>query len=578
MCGIFGYAGKREADTILINGLKCLEYCGYDSCGIAIKGATGATLQVRKYVGRVNQLEGTKLSGTIGIAHTRWATHGVPSIENAHPLIDCTGKIAIVHNGIIENYPDLRRKLRTHTFHSNTDSELFAHLIEEYYAGDLRAALSKAVLEVDGTYAVAVMHQDKEEIVVSRNGSPIVFGLGKDENFVASDVSPIITHTKKVIYMDDLEIGVMTPHSVTVYQNGKHVEKKVHVVDWDILEAQKHGYKHFMLKEINEQPEVVRQSLRMTLEAIPIKKINSIRFVACGTAYHAGLLGTYIMEQCVSIPTQADIASEFRYRGPLIGKGDLVIVISQSGETADTLAALRLAKEKGAYTLGIINVVNSTIAREADQVIYTRAGPEISVASTKAFTSQLVAIYKLAEMLSGKSIKDLAGIPDKMQEVLMHQQEIKAIAKKYSNVHNFIFIARNIQYPIALEGALKLKEISYIPAEGYAGGEMKHGPIALVTEGVPTVALALQGNVYAKMINNIQETKARRGKVICIGTLGDTKLKQHCDDLFFIPESSEMVSPLLSVIALQLLAYYIADLRDCDIDKPRNLAKSVTVE
>lgn len=579
MCGIIGYIGYREAEKLLIKGLHALEYRGYDSAGIAI---VNSGLHINKVVGRVDNLKLQGLRGTFGIGHTRWATHGKPTQVNAHPHLDCSGKLAIIHNGIIENYLEIKNKLSTlskHTFVSETDTEVLLHLIEEHYAGNLKEAVLKALKEVRGAYAFCIVHQDHREMVVARNGSPVVLGIGERENFVASDVSPLVPYTKKVIYLNDFEVAVVKDDAITVVNfNDQQLNPSIRVVDWDAVMAQKQGYKHFMLKEIFEQPVVVKNTLHVPIEiAQPVLQAKKIFIVACGTAGYAGLVGKYVIERHARIPAEFDVASEFRYKDPLIGKGDLLIVISQSGETADTLAALRLAKQKGAATLGIINVKDSTIAREADHVLYTPAGPEIGVASTKAFTAQLVLLYRLAETLAGKPI-DMRMIPQQIQMILSTSEMIREIAKKYFRVHNFIFIGRNLHYPIALEGALKLKEISYIHAEGYASGEMKHGPIALVSDEVPTVALVPQDSVYEKMVSNIEEVKARNGAVIAIATAGDGMIYRHATDVIYIPQADELVTPLLAVIPLQLLAYHIADLRNCDIDKPRNLAKSVTVE
>ncbi|MFC1730564.1 glutamine--fructose-6-phosphate transaminase (isomerizing) [candidate division KSB1 bacterium] len=578
MCGIIGYVGEKEAYDILVKGLKRLEYRGYDSAGTAI--VSGKKLNVNKVLGRVEKLgtDGKKFPGKLGIAHTRWATHGKPSVENAHPHVGCQGKIAIVHNGIIENYLEIKDRLRNHKFLSETDSEVVVHLIEENYKGDLKEAVSNTIKELYGTYALCVVHAEKDEIIVARNGSPIVIGIGEKENIIASDVSAIVEHTKKVIYLDDLEMAIVKKDSVKIFdKNGKKIEKEITAVDWDLTMAEKGGYKHFMLKEIMEQPDVVKNTLNVEIPDIDIKNINRIFIIACGTAYYAGLVGKYILEKFAKVPVIIEAASEFRYADPVIGKDDLFISVSQSGETADTLAALRLAKKKGAKTLGIINVMNSTIARESDQVIYTRAGIEIGVASTKAYVSQLIILYLIAQKIAGKEIKGLKELPLLVQKILDGNQ-IEAIAKKYFRVYNFLFIGRNLNYPTALEGAMKLKETSYIHAEGYSAGEMKHGPIALVTDQVPTVAIAVKDSVYPKMVSNMQEVKARNGKIIAVATEGDKDIAKIADDIIYIPEVDELLTPVLAVIPLQLLAYKIADMRDCDVDKPRNLAKSVTVE
>jgi len=578
MCGIAGYIGKRKASPILLEGLRRLEYRGYDSVGMAI--LSNNKIEIKKDIGRVEEvnkkLNFEEMEGNIGISHTRWSTHGKVTLENAHPHTGCNDDITIVHNGIIENYLELKEHFNDHKFKSFTDSEVIAHLIEENYKGNLFEAVLKTLKLVSGAYAVCVMHKNHDEIIVARNGSPICIGIGEGENFIASDVSAFIGETKKVTYLDDLQVARVAKDDVTVFDTkGKPVVKCISTVDWDLEQSQKQGYKHFMLKEIHEQPEVVTNSLPIPIEYET--KAKKIFLVACGTAGYACLVGKYLIENMARIPCEFVVASEFRYKDPIIGKDDLLIVVSQSGETADTLAALRLAKERGAKTLGLINVVDSTIARECDDVIYTRAGPEIGVASTKAFISQLIVLYKLAAKIAGKKV-DLEKIPKLMEKILEQKKHIQKIAKKYFRVYNFIYIGRNLNFPIALEGALKLKEISYIHAEGYAAGEMKHGPIALVTDEVPTVAIAVKDSVYPKVISNIQEVRARNGKVIAIGTEGDEDIKQHADDVINVSKVDELHYPLLTVIPLQMLAYYIADLRHCDIDKPRNLAKSVTVE
>jgi glucosamine--fructose-6-phosphate aminotransferase (isomerizing) len=500
-------------------------------------------------------------------------------VKNAHPHLDCSGKMALIHNGIIENYLEIKDRLKEHTFTSDTDSEVLLHLIEQHHShnpNDLKAAVLAAVKEANGAYALCVIHEGTREIVVARNGSPAVLGLGDRENFVASDASALVAHTKKVVYLNDFELAVVRDDGIAIYGfDGKQRQPVVKTIDWDAEMAQKKGYKHFMLKEIVEQPDVARASLSapLTLEI----EARKIFIVACGTAGYAGLTGKYVIERHARVPVEFDVASEFRYRDPLLGKGDLLIVISQSGETADTLAALRLAKQKGARTLAIVNVRDSTIAREADQVAYTLAGPEIGVASTKAFIAQLIMLYRIAELLSKRRL-DLSRIPDQIQAALSGSDSIRDIAKKHCRATNFTYIGRGLNYPVALEGALKLKEISYIHAEGYASGEMKHGPIALVTDEVPTVAIAPKDAVQEKMVSNIQEVRARNGQVIVVATEGDEDIRRHATDVITIPKTDELLTPLLTVIPLQLLAYHIADLRNCDIDKPRNLAKSVTVE
>lgn len=579
MCGIIGYIGNKEANDILISGLEKLEYRGYDSAGVAVAHESKITINKKK--GRVGILKTlTTLPGTYGIGHSRWATHGSPSDRNAHPFTDQSNQFALVHNGIIENYLELKEKLRQDgiIFSSDTDSEVIVHLLAKNYQEnkDLQEAVLKTIKRLQGAYAFCVIKADRQEIIGARNGSPLVIGMGRDENFFASDVSAIIEHTRDVIYLNDFQIARITPENVDVFNfQGEPEPLDVREVNWTLEKAQKQGYKHFMLKEIFEQPDVIRETLK-----VPINIRNNfsrIIVVACGTASYAGLVGKYIIEELAKIPVLYEIASEFRYKEPLLSKDDLVIVVSQSGETADTLAAVRLAKEKGAKTLGIINVVDSTIAREVDERIYTRAGPEIGVASTKAFISQLIIMYKLAFHLAGKEFNG-KEIESKIKEVLANHEEIKKLAQKYYLYQNFLYIGRNRNFPLALEGALKLKEISYIHAEAYPAGELKHGPIALVSEEMPTLAICPKDSVYAKTFSNIEEIKAREGKIITIATEGDEEIKKVSNDVIYIPKVEEIFYPLLCTIPLQLFAYYIADMKECDVDKPRNLAKSVTVE
>ena len=612
MCGIIGYVGNKEASKILISGLEKLEYRGYDSAGLAVidnkenktaeinrdnnsnkTNNNNNTLHIFKSKGRVSRLYSAILPGKIGIGHTRWATHGLPADKNSHPFLDEKKEFAIVHNGIIENYLELKEELREQgvQFSSETDSEVIVHLLAKNYQGDIKDAVLKTIRRLKGAYAFCVLKNDSEEIIGARNGSPLVIGLGNDENFFASDVSALIEHTKNVVYLNDFEMSRIDHKNVEIFDfNGKKKELKIKKIDWDLEQAQKSGYKHFMLKEIFEQPQVIAESLKLEAEIkkIPFlmptkalqiknKSLQKIIFVACGTASYAGLVGKYLIEKMARIPVINETASEFRYKDPLISKGDIVIAISQSGETADTLAAIRLAKQRGAKTLGFINVVDSTIAREVDHVIYTRAGLEIGVASTKAFTSQLVCLYLLASQLAGKKI-DSSTLVEKVKETLSLNKEIKELSEQYFNYSNFLYIGRNMNFPLALEGALKLKEISYIHAEAYPAGELKHGPIALVSEETPTLALCPQDEVYDKTLSNIEEIKARKGKVIALATQGDEKIKQVADDIIFIPKTDPIFYPLLSAIPLQLFAYHLADRKECDIDKPRNLAKSVTVE
>jgi len=619
MCGIVGYIGEKKAGGVLLNGLRRLEYRGYDSAGIA-------TIESRKIIlvkrqGKLRVLAGvlknSPAKGGIGIGHSRWATHGIPNDTNAHPHLDCSGKIAVVHNGIVENYLDLKKSLikEGHKFRSETDTETISHLIEKYYHGDLEKAVLHAVKLLKGSYAIAVIHaNESDKVVGARCDSPLIVGLGKGENFLASDVPAVLDYTKDVIYLDNHELITITKKSVTVKDyNGRIVPKKPTRIKWDIKQAEKTGHSHFMLKEIYEQGNIVRDILderlrngRVVFEELKIKESELRRFekiaiAACGTAYHASLAGRYMLEEYANIPCWVDTSSEFRYRDPIVGGDTLVIVISQSGETADSLAALREAKRKGAKTLAICNVVGSSIARESDGVIYTHAGPEIAVASTKAYTAQLAILYlltlylgKLRKALAPAKfshfVKEFRRAPFLMNELIdEHRSDYNNIAayagefkKYYFEKHNkshFLYLGRNINYPNALEGALKLKEISYIAAEGYAAGEMKHGPIALIDENPWVVCIATQSKTYDKMLSNIQEIKARGGIVIAITTEGDKKILHHnVNYIIEIPKIDELFSPLLVVIPLQLLAYYVAKKFGYDIDQPRNLAKSVTVE
>ena len=580
MCGIVGYIGEKEANDILIAGLEKLEYRGYDSAGVAVISKDN-NINLNKKKGKIENLKSLpKLSGTIGISHNRWSTHGSPSDRNAHPFTDQSGHFAVVHNGIIENYLELKEELRNQgvQFSSDTDSEVLVHLVAKNYQenSNLKEAVLKTIKKLQGAYAFCVIKNDQEEIIGARNGSPLVIGMGRKENFFASDVSAIIEHTRDVIYLNDFQVARITKDTVEVFNFHDEEEPlDVREVNWTLEKAQKQEYKHFMLKEIFEQPEVIRETLKVPINVN--KNFSRIIVVACGTASYASLVGKYIIEEIAKIPVIHEIASEFRYKEPLISKNDLVIAISQSGETADTLAAVRLAKEKGAKTLGIINVVDSTIAREVDERIYTRAGPEIGVASTKAFISQLIIMYKFAYHLAGKEFNS-TEIEPKIKEVLSKHEEIKTLAQKYYLYQNFLYIGRNRNFPLALEGALKLKEISYIHAEAYPAGELKHGPIALVSEEMPTLAICPKDSVYVKTFSNMEEIKAREGKIIAIATEGDEEIKRISDDIIYIPKVEEIWYPLLCAIPLQLFAYYIAELRGCDPDHPRSLAKSVTVE
>jgi glutamine---fructose-6-phosphate transaminase (isomerizing) len=607
MCGIVGYIGKNKAYPILIDGLKRLEYRGYDSAGFAI---LNGKIETEKAVGKIAALEakvnGREINGSLGIAHTRWATHGQPTEVNAHPHSDCSGKIWLVHNGIIENYKELKTYLekKGHIFKSETDSEIVAHLLEDMYEGDLTDCMIRAKKLLKGTYGLAVIHEDEpEKLVVARCGSPLVIGLGENENIIASDVSAIIRYTKQVIYLNDGEVAEIKADNVEIYNGvNQKVKKDIKEVEWDIAQAEKNGFPHFMLKEIFEQADTVKNAVRGRLIfgegkaklggldsiAEKLREIEKIYIIACGTAYHAGLVGEYMLEEYAGIPTEVDYASEFRYRKAPLDKKTAVIVISQSGETADTLAAVREAKEKGAITLGIVNVVGSTIARETDAGIYTHSGPEIAVASTKAFVSQLSVLALLSVFLGrqrdmslvmGERIaREINLLPEKIKLILAKNDEVKKISEKYLKHDNFAFLGRKYNQPVAFEGALKLKELSYVHSEGFASGEMKHGPIAMIDENFPSIFIAPEDSVFEKNLSNMCEIKARKGKIVAITTEGNDKVGDMADDIIYIPKTLEMLTPILSVIPLQLFAYHFAVLRGCDVDKPRNLAKSVTVE
>ena len=608
MCGIVCYLGERLALPVLLEGLRRLEYRGYDSSGLALFDGQG--LQCPKAVGKIQDLETHLAGGTwlakSGIAHTRWATHGKPSPENAHPLSDCEGQIAVVHNGIIENYRSLKDELieKGHRFGSDTDTEVLAHLVEEAFRGDLEEAVASALRRVRGTYGVAVMAAEQPgQIVVARRGSPLILGIGEGEVFAASDLCALVSYTKQVIYLQDDDLAVLKPGSYHITNlHDRDISRETQMVDWDISVAEKQGFPHFMLKEIHEQPEAVHNAIRGRLideegaaklggldpVLDQVLGMDRLIIVSCGTSYYAGLLGRYIIESCTDIAVEVDLASEFRYRKLNLKKGAVVLAISQSGETADTLAAVRESQRKGLPVLGLVNVVGSPVARETDGGIYNHAGPEIGVASTKAFVSQLTILYLFALFLGrrqqmslteGRSfIRGLKAIPDKIEKVLQGANRIEQIANRYKNYANFLYLGRKFNYPIALEGALKLKEISYLHAEAYAAGEMKHGPIALIEENFPSVCLVPRDSSYEKMVSNIQQIKARNGKVIAIGTEGDEELPTLCDEVIEIPASDELFTPFLTLAPCQLLAYYIAREKGCEIDQPRNLAKSVTVE
>jgi glucosamine--fructose-6-phosphate aminotransferase (isomerizing) len=610
LCGIIGYVGKKDVVPLLLEGLKRLEYRGYDSAGIAVQ--TDGHISVEKVSGKISALEAklaeTNLKGGSGIGHTRWATHGAPTGLNAHPHVDCDGGVALVHNGIIENCYVLREMLikEGHVFKSETDTEVLAHLVERFHekGKPLEEAVRGALAMVKGTYGIAVICADEpNKIVAARHGSPLVLGVGTDENFVASDVPAIMNHTRDVVYMDDGEVAVITPEGLTtVTSSDQEVVKEVERITWDLEMAEKGGYPHFMLKEIFEQPRSISNAMAgrvvwetgrahlggVTLSDREIQDISRIVITACGTSWHAGLIGEYMLEEYARIPVEVEYASEFRYRDPLVDPTSVVVVISQSGETADTLAAMREARSKGAKALGICNVVGSTIARESDCGTYVHAGPEIGVASTKAFTSQVIVLMlltmhlaetRLGDSFSGKEIAGaLRSLPGQVQGILERSDEIKQIALEYSSNNNFLYLGRGYNFPVALEGALKLKEISYIHAEGYPAAEMKHGPIALIDDKMPVVVLAVRDGAYEKIMGNIEEVKARGGRILAVASEGDEEIAKKVDHVIYIPVTLPALTPVLSVLPLQLLAYHIAVLRGCNVDQPRNLAKSVTVE
>ncbi len=610
MCGIIGYIGPKKIVPVLMNGLKRLEYRGYDSAGIAAITQNG--IRIVKEAGKISRLEAllndNEIDGQVGIGHTRWATHGEPTRKNAHPHYGCSDELALIHNGIIENYSDLKTQLESkgHTFHTDTDTEVLVHLIEEFYnhGTPLEEALRLALTHVQGTYGLVVIsRREPDKLVTARQGSPIVVGLGKNENFVASDVNAVIDHTKQVTYLDDGEMAVLTRDAVTIKTiDNLPVQKKVVQIAYDLERISKGGYEHYMLKEIMEQPETIRDAMRGRLlvdegmarlggldgEIQSLLYARRILITACGTSWHAALIGEYMLEEFVRTPVEVEYASEFRYRDPVLDNDSVVIVISQSGETADTLAALREAKRKGVKVFGICNVVGSTIARETDAGVYLHAGPEIGVASTKAFTSQVTVLALITLLLARMKsmsftrgveiVKEMQRLPEKIQKILESHEQVKAIAEQYCEATNFLYLGRGYNFPVALEGALKLKEISYIHAEGYPAAEMKHGPIALIDENMPVVFIATHDSTYEKIISNIEEVRARKGKVIAIATEGDEDIKKRADHVIYVPSTLEFLTPILTIVPLQLLAYYIAIMRGCDVDQPRNLAKSVTVE
>jgi len=609
MCGIFGYIGNKEAVPFILEGLKKLEYRGYDSAGIA--SIDHGQIFLSKRVGKIADLEALlkqkPIKGHLGIGHTRWATHGKPSDVNSHPHQDCTGKIVVVHNGIIENYLELRRQLAEngHKFASATDTEVLAHLIEENYKGNMLKAVATALQLVKGSYALAVISEhEPNKIFVARHGSPLIVGFGEKECWLSSDIPAMLKYTSEIIKLENGEVGEITANELRAYDlNLDAVAKESELISWDPESAEKGGYTHFMLKEIHEQPNAIRKTIEGRIEADSckihfdelnltdeeIRKVNRVVFTACGTSWHAALLGEYLFEQFALIPTEVEYAAEFRYRHPIIDENTLVIAITQSGETADTLGAVWEAKAHGAKVISICNVIGSSIARESHGVVYTNAGPEIGVASTKAFTTQLTVLYLLSILFAkrkgtlsdGDAIKliaDLIEIPAKLEEALYQEEAIEKVAEKFHRANNALYLGRGKGFPIALEGALKLKEVSYIHAEGYPAAEMKHGPIALIDQNMPVVVLALAGRRYDKILGNIEEVKARGGVVIAVACEGDTIITEKSDDVIYIPKTSEALSPILAVVPLQILAYYIAVKRGCSVDQPRNLAKSVTVE
>ncbi len=608
MCGIVGYIGPRQAAALLIEGLRRMEYRGYDSAGIAVVNGTG--LKIVKAAGKLSaleqQLDGRMPAGTLGIGHTRWATHGAPTTRNAHPHTDQSGRIAVIHNGIIENAASIRKALeqRGHTFKSDTDTEVLAHLIGELYQGDLEDAVAAALRDVDGAYGLAIICEDEPGVLVAaRKGSPLLVGVGDGEWFVASDASPLLQYTRSVVYLDDGEMAVLSRDGYRIRNlESNRIDKPVNQIEWDLTAIERGGYAHFMLKEICEQPESLCNTLRghlledegtsrvtgLNLADDDLKKLERIVITACGTSWHSALIGEYMLEEMARIPVEVEYASEFRYRNPVIDDRTLVIGISQSGETADTLAAIREAKLRGARTVGLVNVVGSTIAREVDGGIYLHAGPEVGVASTKAFTSQVAALALVAlriarlrnlSILQGRQfIQALHALPGQIQQILDRSSEVERIAERFTEATNALYLGRGVNFPVALEGALKMKEISYIHAEGYPAAEMKHGPIALIDENMPVVFIAPRDAVHSKIVSNIEEVKARGGKVIALMTEGDTEIARLADAHFTIPQTLDLLTPILTIVPLQLFSYYVAVRRGCNVDQPRNLAKSVTVE
>jgi len=609
VCGIIGYVGPKNAVPVLVEGLKKLEYRGYDSAGIAV--IEGDRIQVKRVKGKIRDLEeslrASAPEGSCGVGHTRWATHGRPSEENAHPHRDCSGTLVVVHNGIIENYLPLKEKLKAegHAFVTETDTEVIAHLVEKYFQGSLEEAVRKALPELQGAYAVAIISAaDPDKIVAAKSGPPAVVGLGRDEFFVSSDINPILSHTSRVIFLEDKEIAILERGGVRFVDfSGRPVAKIEHQLTWTPLMIEKKGFKHFMLKEIFEQPQVVRDTLQgrisqgsgkvylgeTGLAVSTLQKIQRVVIIACGTSYHAGLVGKYFIESLARVPVAVEYASEFRYQDLPLDNKILAVVISQSGETADSLAALRATKKSGALTLAVSNVVNSSIPREAGTVLYTHAGPEIGVAATKTFSAQLAALSLLALFLAQAKgrmdeesslpvVQDLLRVPHQMERFLADSSQLESLAQRFLTFSHFLYLGRWVSFPVALEGALKLKEISYVHAEGYAGGEMKHGPIALVDEKMPTLAVIPRDRAYEKMLSNISEVKTRLGYVLAVAFDNDQEIARQVDEVIRVPSVSPLLSPFLTILPLQLFAYHIAAKRGADVDQPRNLAKSVTVE
>jgi glucosamine--fructose-6-phosphate aminotransferase (isomerizing) len=606
MCGIVGYVGDQEVVPLLVEGLARMEYRGYDSAGVVVlDGDELATVKAEGKLERLREkLAGEPLAGSYGLGHTRWATHGVPSERNAHPMVDSRRRLALIHNGIIENFLDLKKRLVADgwSFDSDTDTEVVANLISSHFEGDLKEAVAAAVAELEGMYAIAVMvtESDEREIVAACQGPTLVLGLGEGEQFLASDPAALLAHTRDVIFLEDGDVARLRVGSIEVWNNSEVVEPTVHHLDWDPIQVEKGGYKHFMLKEIHEQPQAVQDTFAgrvdfeegtvgvdtLTLAADKLAAIDRVQLLACGTSWHAALIGKFMLEELTGLPVEVDYGSEYRYRNPIVGPNVLALGISQSGETADTVSALRAAREQGAPVISICNVLGSQITRLSDGVVYTHAGPEIGVASTKAFTTQLVALYLFALWLrqeKGMGIErwmldDLAHLPQAVDQAVRSEPETKRLAHKYFRANDFLYLGRGVNYPIALEGALKLKEISYIHAEGYPAGEMKHGPIALIDEDLPVVGVATGDRVFENVLGNLQEVKARDGVVIALADRDSEGLEAVADEILRVPQVSALLQPVVNVVPLQLLAYFIGVRRGCDVDQPRNLAKSVTVE